>query len=105
MKKILIEVNQYSYLDGLKKFEVRKLQDNATKVIQMKWEAELSVLSKTIYSIYKLQVSMINKTKGLTLEEKKLKLVEWVEEVKKKHPDRFELIGWYDARGMKELPC
>lgn len=68
----------------------------------MNFETELSVLSKTIYSVYKLQVSMINKTKGLTLEEKKLRLVEWVEEVKKKHPERFGLVGWYDVIGMKE---
>ena len=96
MKLLLLEVNQYCYLDSLKKFEVRNLQGNAAKVLQMKWEEEPSVLSKTIYSVYKLQVSSLDKTKGLTLEEKKLKLVEWVEEVKKKHPERFGVIGWYD---------
>jgi hypothetical protein len=101
MRKILFEVNQYSYLDSLKKFEVRKLQDNATKVLQMKYEAEISVLSKMIYEWYKAQVYLLYHTKGLTLEEKKLKLVDWVDKAKERFPDRFSKIGWYDLQSMR----
>ena len=94
MEKILIEITPYSYLDELETFDVRLLQKNSAKVLQIKYNhAKWSSLDKA----YKDEVYKIRKRK-LTVEQQKELVIQWVEKIKLAQPDCFSVIGWYDLQ-------
>jgi hypothetical protein len=99
-KEINLVITENSYLKSLESFEVIKLKQDYAKVVQMKWSNNLEEddLRKNIYKLYMKEVGCIGKARGHTLESRKEALVAWVERIRRKYPELFNDIGWWDLK-------
>jgi len=103
-KEINLVITENSYLKSLESFNVELLRKDCAKVLQMKWSNDtLCPIRIAVLKLYAKEVIRLGKLKKITNEEKKVKLIEWLEEVKGKRPELFNEIGWWDLKVGKEF--
>jgi hypothetical protein len=105
LEEIKLTITEHSYLKELTEFNKETLVKDFAKVVQLKWvkDAVQCPVRKRIYHMYVKEVACIANASGHTLESRKELLKDWIERQKVKKPELFGLVGWYDAKGMKEL--
>lgn len=99
MAKIVLEIEENTYLEDIEHFNSDILRRDVSKVLQLVWaEDNLNKTRILVLTTYTAKVRALEKRKTLTNAEKKANLLTFIEELKVRFPTEFPTIGWYDLK-------
>jgi len=97
-----VEVEADIWLKSLTEFTKETIRGNDSKILQMTYDRKGSDDRRAILTSYTKEANRLIALKRPTLEEKKTMLLGFVEMLKRRFPEEFAKVGWYDFKVAKE---
>ena len=97
-----VEVEADIWLKSLTEFTKETVRVNDSKILQMTYDRKGSDDRRAILTSYTKEANRLIALKRPTLEAKKTMLLGFVEMLKRRFPEEFAKVGWWDLKVAME---
>ena len=96
------EIETDVWLKGLTEFNKETVRSNDSKILQMTYDRKNSADRSAILTSYTKEANRLITMKRPTLEQKKTMLLGFVDMLKRRFPEEFAEVGWWDLKVAME---